>query len=135
MILLYIIHYCAYILLYYIDIFHSVTLAFVKMKVTITNVPVYQSHINEIPPQFLNKSPLYSSYYSFHFSLLHKAATTNFPCFFSYQLFLLSNVSVCLAGYEMLADGSCKEYKRYGIYDLGERNMGIISDDVISLQV
>ena len=47
----------------------------------------------------------------------------------------LSTVSVCAAGYNTLADGSCSQLKISGTFDLEERNMGIISEELILLHV
>ena len=43
--------------------------------------------------------------------------------------------AVCLPGYKILPDGSCYEQKRSAIYVMKKRNMGIISDNLISAQV
>ena len=44
-------------------------------------------------------------------------------------------ISVCLTGYKKLADRSCSENQKSGIYDLTEGNVAISSDDMIYVQV
>ena len=48
---------------------------------------------------------------------------------------MMVNISVCVAGYNMLVDGSCSKLRKSEQFNLKERNKGIISGEAIVLQV
>ena len=49
--------------------------------------------------------------------------------------FIAPNISVCAAGYNMLDDGSCSKLRKSEQFNLKQRNVKIVSDEVVIMQV